>query len=255
MRQSAALCRRFRSKKFARKITGVDESSVNVGGERPRSNPHAPNSHFTSEGAIRTAYTTQLKSWGDGTYENYRRYGGIQREGRPRFDGTFTPDASRRWMHRPRFDTQSPSINSLLRDVGADSGFENAFPSAVEAMRYETTWWKDNWFKLDLIDPEKWAIFPGDVVKLVNKTHPDFGKFGRVQQIYQPHGLLWVDGVNVGEPIRVSATIVADHAKQDYPKEDIVYPTNPLNYRDVKLLRFGRTALDLFQVKKRRNFH
>jgi len=251
MRQSAALCRRFRSKKFARKITGVDESSVNVGGERPRSLPHAPNNHFTAEGTIRTPYMSHLKSWGDDTYESYRRYGGIKREGRPRFGGTFTPDAARRWMHRPRFDTQSPSMNNLLRDVENDHRLENTFASNTEHVRYEATWWKDNWFKLDLIDPEKWAIFPGDVVKIVNNTHPDFGKFGLVQQIYQPHGLLWVDGVNVGEPIRVRSQQKTAHAKQYYdPGEDVVYPTNPLNYRDVKLLRFGRTALDLFHINK-----
>ena len=45
------------------------------------------------------------------------------------------------------------------------------FFSEKELNREEVKWWKDNWWKLDLIDPEKWALFPGDVVKVVNPTH------------------------------------------------------------------------------------
>ena len=67
----------------------------------------------------------------------------------------------------------------------------------------------------------------------------DFGKFGRVQQIYQPHGILWVDGINVGDPIRVESTHMKRIAKQDYRSDNIVYPTNPLNYR-LASYAFGR---------------
>jgi len=43
----------------------------------------------------------------------------------------------------------------------------------TRAIRKMTKWWKDNWETLDLIDPQKWALFPGDVVKVVNPSHPD----------------------------------------------------------------------------------
>ena len=54
-----------------------------------------------------------------------------------------------------------------------------------------------------------------------------------VKNIYQPHGLIWVDGINIGEPVR----------KQDYseslefnPLQMFLEPVSthqalPLNYR------------------------
>ena len=35
----------------------------------------------------------------------------------------------------------------------------------------ELKWFRENWFKMDLIDPAKWALFEGDVVLVTNKLH------------------------------------------------------------------------------------
>ena len=79
----------------------------------------------------------------------------------------------------------------------------------------ELKWFRENWFKMDLIDPAKWALFEGDVVLVTNKFHrkfnrfdivfnifsADYLRFGRVSRTYIPHGYIWVQGLNVSEPI------------------------------------------------------
>merc|ERR1712228_1039344 len=115
--------------------------------------------------------------------------------------------------------------------------------SEKELSREEVKWWKDNWWKLDLIDPEKWALFPGDVVKVVNPTHDDYGKYGKIKNIYIPHGLIWIDGLNLGEPCRISVFTGDGFIKNPDVNDDTAeYPTMPFNYRDVKLLKYGHSA-------------
>ena len=41
----------------------------------------------------------------------------------------------------------------------------------AEAEKSDIAWFRENWDELDLIDPQKFAIFPGDVVVIVNKSH------------------------------------------------------------------------------------
>merc|ERR1712176_554160 len=57
----------------------------------------------------------------------------------------------------------------------------------------EITWYKENWHNLDLIDPARWTLFPGDVVLVTNKFHPDYLRFGRISRIYMHHGYIWVN--------------------------------------------------------------
>ena len=40
----------------------------------------------------------------------------------------------------------------------------------------ELKWFRENWFKMDLIDPAKWALFEGDVVLVTNKLHRKFNR-------------------------------------------------------------------------------
>ena len=48
-----------------------------------------------------------------------------------------------------------------------------------------------------------------------------------------PHGLIWIDGLNVGEPMRISAetTAFAKHPDMGFDYKE--HPTMPFNYRYV----------------------
>lgn len=53
-----------------------------------------------------------------------------------------------------------------------------------------------------------------------------------VKNIYQPHGLIWVDGINIGEPVRTKDNFGQDfNPLQMFGEAATEHPALPLNYR------------------------
>ena len=124
-------------------------------------------------------------------------------------DGEYTPSKPNIPMYKRMWNPSNPwSTSNNLSQL-------DAMDEVGSVSEKELQWYKENWFKLDLIDPQKWALFPGDVVIVTNKTHrmqsylltylifylADYLRFGRVTRIYMPHGLIWVQGLNKTEPL------------------------------------------------------
>ena len=53
--------------------------------------------------------------------------------------------------------------------------------SILKSDKDDIAWFRENWDELDLIDPQKFAIFPGDVVLITNKSH---SKSNNLQNIF-----------------------------------------------------------------------
>ena len=56
---------------------------------------------------------------------------------------------------------------SLFRNLEIEAFRAGITPRTKQSIE----WFRKNWDELDLIDPQKFAIFPGDVVVIVNKSH------------------------------------------------------------------------------------
>ena len=65
------------------------------------------------------------------------------------------------------FDRDSPIKHSNLSDETTQS--DQVY--RINDQKAQMKWWRDNWTSLDLIDPKKWGIFPGDVVMVTNSAH------------------------------------------------------------------------------------
>ena len=81
------------------------------------------------------------------------------------FDGEYTSSQP----NIPMYKRMSNPLNPW--DASNDLANLNAMDEVGGVSEKELTWYKENWFKLDLIDPQKWALFPGDVVIVTNKSH------------------------------------------------------------------------------------
>ena len=145
-------------------------------------------------------------------------------------------------------DATSEIYDGVPWQLALESNMESALKKSMQndtILAAKQEWYQKNWMKLDLIDPEKWALFPGDVVKVVRKSHrklisdacitflylfvADYEKFGVVGRIDITLGFVYVSGINM------------THAEQEI-FESI---REPLAYRDVKLLKFGNLLMNL----------
>ena len=59
----------------------------------------------------------------------------------------------------------------------------------------------------------------------------DYKKYGMVKNIYQPHGLIWVDGINIGEPVWSQDLFAEFNPLQMYTDPVATHHALPLNYR------------------------
>jgi len=198
----------------------------------PRSLPHAPNFHFGSvkgamiEGVLPSAMADYGQS-NDSGYE--RRYASKKMHGRVEYHGQ-SHEYVNAVPHIPIFKRLSNPANPW--DEANELSSLDPLAAVSSVNEKELAWYKKNWFKLDLIDPAKWALFPGDVVRVTNKSHPDYLKFGRIHRIYVPHGLVWVSGLNQTEPL----VGIQMGSGQDRLQK-------PFNYRDVKYMKYGNALL------------
>lgn len=98
-----------------------------------------------------------------------------QPRGRPAYGGTYTPQGQTVPLYIPKYNEGSATDHYKLVQLGDSSDVIGQYDeNMTRAIRKMTKWWKDNWATLDLIDPQKWALFPGDVVKVTNPSHPDY---------------------------------------------------------------------------------
>jgi len=82
---------------------------------------------------------------------------------------------------------------------------------------------------------------------IANKSHKDYRKFGVVSNIYMPHGFVWVSGLNLTRPIKCSSEgSLEDHGQGFVSSQATEFKSQqmPLNYRDVKLLKYGQYLID-----------
>ena len=94
-----------------------------------------------------------------------RRYAEKKSHGRVELDGDYTawePSLAlhkRQWNPNDPFSSSNDPRSSMdpMAQMNIDEG--------------ELKWFRENWFKMDLIDPAKWALFEGDVVLVTNKLH------------------------------------------------------------------------------------
>lgn len=227
---------------------GIFGEDVRTSLAPPRSRPHAPNVHFDGND-----YGNKV-TWGSmpdqlpaGIVNAYkRRYGEPTRVGREKFDGSYTGHMGTIPVYRRRSIPEHLKAHiDSEKELEMGQGWEKPNKKHLE-------WYRNNWTELDLVDPAKWAIFPGDIVCVVNPNHKDHKKYGVVTEVYIPHGLVWVSGVNLSRPMKMEGAGglegIEDYA-QGFHSSDVnsVFKavTLPFNYRDVKLLRFGHKLYEL----------
>lgn len=61
--------------------------------------------------------------------------------------------------------------------------------------------------------------------------------------------MIWVDGLNVGDPVHApEESLNYEKRPASFVNMTTRYPSMPFNYRDVKLLKYGRTAMQLHTI-------
>lgn len=92
----------------------------------------------------------------------FRRYKEPFRLGRQKFDGSYTSHLGNIPIY---------SRKAIPENLKANQRITSDDNPLAEAEKSDIAWFRENWDELDLIDPQKFAIFPGDVVVIVNKSH------------------------------------------------------------------------------------
>ena len=64
----------------------------------------------------------------------------------------------------------------------------------------------------------------------------DYNKFGMIKQIYMPQGLVWLDGLNNGAPIRIdnrdpNSRVYTKYTPNYGNEANMIHPSQPFNYR------------------------
>ena len=91
-----------------------------------------------------------------------RRYKEPLRVGRQKFDGSYTSHLGNVPIY---------SRKTIPENLKANQRISSSDVPLTETEKEDIAWFRENWDELDLIDPQKFAIFPGDVVVIVNKSH------------------------------------------------------------------------------------
>ena len=100
--------------------------------------------------------------------------------GRQKFDGSYTSHLG----NVPIYSRKSiPENLKAHQRITSDDG------SILKSDKDDIAWFRENWDELDLIDPQKFAIFPGDVVLITNKSHSKSNKRGILTLTIQFRGL------------------------------------------------------------------
>ncbi|CBY19012.1 unnamed protein product [Oikopleura dioica] len=234
----------YKTKPLDRVIYGSDKTGKHL--QPPRAAPVAPNAHFSRSGALEEAYNRPSKVKEVDLAQQPR--------GRPAYGGTYTPQGQAVPLYIPKYNEGSATDHFKLVQLGDSSDVIGQYDeNMTRAIRKMTKWWKDNWETLDLIDPQKWALFPGDVVKVVNPSHPDNRRFGIVKNIYMPHGLVWVDGLNSSHAQGQSDRTLNFSLYERSQLTEARAATIPFNYRDVKYLKHGRSLINVIGPLSQKN--
>ena len=117
------------------------------------------------EGVLPSAMADYGQS-NDSGYE--RRYASKKMHGRVEYHGQ-SHEYVNAVPHIPIFKRLSNPANPW--DEANELSSLDPLAAVSSVNEKELAWYKKNWFKLDLIDPAKWALFPGDVVRVTNKSH------------------------------------------------------------------------------------
>jgi len=205
----------------------------------PRSLPHAPNLHFATDTFPGYAGDMRMMRRVDHYDTDYdRRYAEKKSHGRVELDGDYMAWEPPLALHKRQWNPNNPFCPSNNTRSSMDP-----MEQLADVDEAELKWFRENWFKMDLIDPAKWALFEGDVVLVTNKLHPDYLRFGRISRTYIPHGYIWVQGLNSSEPVHTN--------EQERMNKKYTSFLKPFNYRDVKYLKYGNALLDFLGHQKK----